>query len=60
VPHVRGSCEPVPEVIPIGKRPNRSIRQARASIISEVVGECARPPLAGAIKGITIDLSTND
>jgi hypothetical protein len=25
VPHVRGSCEPVPEVIPIGKRPNRNI-----------------------------------
>jgi hypothetical protein len=23
MPHVRGSCEPVPEVIPIGKRPNR-------------------------------------
>jgi hypothetical protein len=23
VPHVRDSCEPVPEVIPIGKRPNK-------------------------------------
>jgi hypothetical protein len=23
VPHVRGSCEPVPEVIPIGKCPNK-------------------------------------
>jgi hypothetical protein len=23
VPLVRGSCEPVPEVIPIGKRPNK-------------------------------------
>jgi hypothetical protein len=25
VPHVRGSCEPVPEVIPIGKRPNTQL-----------------------------------
>jgi hypothetical protein len=36
------------------------IRQARASVISEVMGGCARPPLADATKGITIDLSTND
>jgi hypothetical protein len=38
----------------------RSIRWARASIIGEIVRGCARPPLAGVIKGITIDLSTND
>jgi hypothetical protein len=25
VPFMRGSCEPVPEVIPIGKRPNRDM-----------------------------------
>jgi len=31
VPHVRGSCEPVPEVIPIGKRPNIIILVSRES-----------------------------
>ena len=36
------------------------IRQARASIIGGIVGGCVRPRLAGATKGITIDLLTND
>jgi hypothetical protein len=36
------------------------IRQARASIIGEVVRGCAGPPLAGTTRGITIDLLTND
>jgi hypothetical protein len=30
VPHVRGSCEPVPEVIPIGKRPNSYTQKTHA------------------------------
>jgi hypothetical protein len=38
----------------------RSIRWARASIISEVVRRCARPPLTGVTKRIIIDLLTND
>jgi hypothetical protein len=38
----------------------RSIRWARASVIGEIVRGCVRPLLAGVIKGITIDLSTND
>jgi hypothetical protein len=39
---------------------DRCTRQARASVIGGIVGGCARPRLAGATKGITIDLSTND
>jgi hypothetical protein len=32
VPHVRSSCEPVPEVIPIGKRPNRNIKDSEKAL----------------------------
>ena len=39
---------------------DRCTRQARASIIGGIMRGCARPRLAGATKGITIDLSTND
>ena len=39
---------------------DRCACQARASVIGGVVRGCARPRLAGATKGITIYLSTND
>ena len=54
-----GRCE-LAELLNARSAFERSIRWARASIIGEVVGGCARPPLAGATKGITIDLLTND